>query len=247
MRARSKKKMTEAEYWNQYSVVCDDIRGAINIFYIYNEINAFGAEGDNYPPMQKHADFWMVQTYSLQETLFVVLGRIFDESSNSHSVRKLLAATVAHPEFFSRAAFSGRAAARMSTPVPDRVNAVKEPTAADLKRLEDALKPYVEKYDRVYKPIRNQVFAHRERMDGGRLAGLFAKTRVEEVGEIIRFLSDLKDVLYELFQYGHEPVFRDGKLQAPSSVYEQEAKEIKSSTRGVLTDLYGPRAGKNER
>ncbi len=239
--------MTEAEYWNQYSVICYDIRGAINTFYTYNEINAFGAEGDNYQAIQKHAAFWMIQTYSLQETLFVVLGRIFDNSSNSHSVRKLLAATVAHPEFFSRTAFSARVAARMSAPIPDWVNEVKEPTAAELKCLEDALKPYADIYDQVYKPIRNKVFAHRERMDGGRLAGLFAKTQIKEMGEILHFLSNLKDVLYKLFQNGHEPVFRDGKLEFTSSRYEQEAEEIKGSTRAVLTALYGPCARKNER
>ena len=210
-------------------------------------INAFGAEGDNYQPMQKHADFWMIQTYSLQETLFVVLGRIFDKSSNSHSVHKLLAATVAHPEFFSRAALSARVAARMSAPLPDWVSEVKEPTAAHLKRFEDALKPYAEKYDQVYKPIRNQVFAHRERMVGGRLTALFAKTRIQEVGEILRFLSNLEDVLHELFQNGHEAAFRDGKLEAASSHYEQEVKEIRSSTAAVLTALYGPHARKNER
>ena len=246
MSAPSKTKLTEAEYWNQYNVTCDEIGGAINTFYTCNEISAFGAEGDNYQAIQKHADFWMIQTYSLQATLFLVLGRIFDKSPGSHSVHKLLAATVAHPEFFSRAALSARVAARLSAPLPDWVNEVKEPTAADLKRLEDALKPYAEKYDQVYKPIRNQVFAHRERMDGGRLTDLFAKTQIQEVGEILRFLSNLKDVLHELFQNGHEPAFPDGKLETTSSHYEQEVKEIKSSTRAVLTALYGPGARNDE-
>ncbi len=246
MSAPSKTKITEAEYCNQYNVTCDEIGGAINTFYTYNEIHAFGAEGDNYQAIQKHADFWMIQSYSLQATLFLVLGRIFDKRPDFHSVHKLLAATVAHPEFFSRAALSARVAARLSAPLPDWVNEVKEPSAADLKRLEDALIPYAEKYDQVYKPIRSKVFAHRELMDGGRLADLFAKTQIKEMGEILRFLSDLKDVLHELFQNGAELVFRDGKLEATSSHFEHEAKEIKSSTRAVLTALYGPGARKNE-
>jgi hypothetical protein len=238
--------MTETEWWNQYNVTCGEIGGAINTFHSYNEINAFGAEGDNCQAMQRHAHFWMIQTYSLQATLFLVLGRIFDKRQDSHSIHKLLTATVAHPEFFSRTAFSARVAARLSGPLPGWVNEVKEPTAANLKRLDEALIPYAQKYDQVYKPIRSKVFAHRELIDGGRLADLFAKTQIKEIEEILRFLYDLKGVLHELFQNGTEPVFRDGKLETTSSRFEHEAKEIRSSTRAVLTALYGPGARKNE-
>ena len=239
--------MTEAEFLRQYAIIRDDICGAINVFHAYNAINAFAAEGDNGQAMQEHADFWMIQTYSLQATFFVLLGRIFDNNRNSHSVDKLLAATVDHPEFFSRAALSLRDEAQRRTRPAEWVKQMMEPSGPDLKPLQNAVLPHAKKYREVYKPIRNKEFAHKENMDREVKANLFTRARTNDVGEILRFLSDLKDVLFELIENGRRPVICEGKLQPGHSHYVHDCEEVERNTRAVLSALYSPRDTNNDR
>jgi hypothetical protein len=80
--------------------------------------------------------FWITARYSLITTFFVTLGRLFDEDRNAHSIHKLLRATGAHPEYFSREALAERKRRASGGGEPDWLgNFLKdawEPDAADL-------------------------------------------------------------------------------------------------------------------
>jgi len=224
--------MTESEYWRDHQLINDEVNIAIETFYTYLEIHACAAEDrDVYRMLNKQPAFWNIQLYGLQSAFFIALGRIFDDGRDCLSVHKLLTATVAHPEFFSKQALTLRKSG--GGPKPEWLDAyvvdVCEPQPSDLRNLKRALAPYRKKYDRVYDDIRDQVFAHKILREREHVSDLFSRTQINEIDDILYFLYDLMEALWNLFQNGRRP-----ELGSRSYDYRQR---IKNATRSVLQDL----------
>lgn len=230
--------MTEAAYWDLDKVMRAEIDGAIQTFHTHLEIRKFTSENDaNAAKMQKHAEFWRLSSHCLLATLFLKLGTVFDERKDSHSITKYLAVVVAHPEFFSREAFTARVAKRMNpSPVPDWVNKVSEPAQSDLKLLEDALKPHAVRYKQIYRPIRSKYFAHSDASPDQDIGALFAKTNKDEIETTLRFLYAMMHALQQLYQDGTKLTFKGDGSQSHSA-YENKTQAIRERTRAVLAAL----------
>ena len=134
--------------------------------YTHRAINSIAAKDmDILERINKHPDFWRVNSFSLQTTLFIVLARILDHDPGVHSIYQVLNATTAHPEFFSKAALRAR---KLGMPggqwdmavLDEYVQNAWEPTVQDLRMLKKALAPHKTKFDAIYKPLRDQVYAH---------------------------------------------------------------------------------------
>src|SRR5579872_245163 len=99
--------MTEKEYWRDYDIIRNDVHAAMVACYTERTIH-HTTDLETLEKMNRTPDFWNVTSFSLHNTLFIVLARILDSGDNVHSVFKLLNATTAHPEFFSRNALRAR-------------------------------------------------------------------------------------------------------------------------------------------
>jgi len=109
--------VTDSAYWNEVQFLSSEIKDAIDVFHIYEEINRFAAEDKNvYRGLNKDALFWNVQSFALQTTLFIMLARIFDSASETHSIHKLLNDTLANFAFFSKQSLARRQMARLFSP-----------------------------------------------------------------------------------------------------------------------------------
>jgi hypothetical protein len=224
--------MTESEYWRNYHFVLDDVNTAIESFYTDLEIHSCAREDrDVYQMLNKHAGFWNILLYGLQSTFFITLGRIFDDGEDCHSVQMLLAATVAHPEFFSKQALALRRSTGLVNPewLDANFDSVFEPQSSDLRTLRRALV----RYERIYKPryrnIRTQVYAHKILTEEKLVSDLFSQTQIKEIDEILYFLHDLVEALGDLFQNGRKP-----ELGIKTYDYRQR---IKNTTRSVLQNV----------
>ena len=136
--------MQEIQFREHFDVVRNDVTAATSAFYTYMEINKFASEGqENYNKINRDAYFWMGQLYALQTTWFIVLGRLFDRGG--YSIRKFLAATVAHKDLFSKGALAERKreAARQDNPewLDEYLRTAWEPTAQDLQAIADSELP----------------------------------------------------------------------------------------------------------
>lgn len=223
--------MTESEYSRDHQLIDEEVNLAIESFYTHLEIHACAAEDrDVYRMLNEQPTFWNVQLYGLQSAFFLALGRIFDDGKDCLSIHKLLTATVAHPEFFSRQALALRKSG--GGPKPEWLDAylvdVWEPQVSDLRSLKKALAPFRKKYDRVYDNIRDQVFAHKILREREHVSDLFSKTQIDEIDDILYFLYDLMEALWSLFQDGRRP-----ELGIRRYEYRQR---IKTRTRSVLQD-----------
>lgn len=231
--------MTESEYWRDYELTRDEVNTAIESFYTYIEIHNFAAEdNDVYRTLNEAPTFWNIQLYCLQTAFFIALGRIFDNGQDVHSVHKLLAATLAHPEYFSKRALSIRKTAGKGKPewLDDYLAEVFEPSMPDLRELKKALAPYKKKFDTVYGDIRDYVFAHKILKEKERVSELFGKTQIKDIDDMLYFLHDLLEALFRLFQDGRRPELGTG-------TYDYKER-IKRTTRSVLRKLSSVRAEK---
>jgi hypothetical protein len=163
---------------------------------------------------------------------FIVLGRIFDNGSEAHSIHKFLAATVAHPQFFSKVALADRKARESNGNKPDYLDdylkRVWEPTAQELRVLKKMLRPSTQKFAKKYEDIRNQVYAHKQ--DKIDVSELFSRTSIGEIEDILYSLRDIMEIIWQLYHNGRRPEERTGK-------YDHK-DEIQKSTRNFLRTVF---------
>ena len=177
--------------------------------------------------------FWITARYGLITTFFVTLGRLFDEDRNAHSIHKLLRATGAHPEYFSRGALAERKRRAPGGSEPDWLadflKDAWEPDAADLRALRRALAPSIKKYEAFYEPIRHKVFAHKELKDTASVDELVSKAIIHDVEEVLNALHDLMEAIRQLYHDGIKP-----ELGIKTYGYKNRIERITSTTRRAL-------------
>jgi AbiU2 len=229
--------MTEEEYWRDYEIIRDDVSAAMVSCYTHRAINdVAAADVEILEKMNTSAEFWNVTSFALQNTLFIVLYRILDTDPNLHSVHKVLNATTAHPEFFSRASLKRR---KLSLPGAnwdlaflDRYVAdAWEPTAADLREFKKQLRPHKARFDEIYRPVRDQI-AHIIHKDKSLIGDLYSRTQKAHIDEILRFLHLGIKALWEIAHNGERPDFNGSDYG-----YGEKVARIKRETEEMLHRL----------
>lgn len=215
--------LTESEYWQEVQFLSTEVEGALTIYLIYEEINHLSVQNRSiFEVLNRDALFWNTLAYSLQTSLFIILGRIFDSSPDSRSIDKLLSETLGHLHFFSKEALTARKMGSAGKPewLESFVASAWFPNGpADLRFLKKRLVPYRKKFENVYRPIRHSIFAHRLLTQNQGIT-LFAATNRGEVGQILDFLHDLMFNLENLYLNGCKP-----QLGARAD-YHQHYKQI---------------------
>jgi len=189
--------------------------------------------------------FWNAVIRSLQANSLIVLGRIFDTDSQSHSVGRLLRIAEANADIFSKASLEKRKRSlggNVGEWVDEYMKDVYVPRPRDFQALRQSVKRNRRIYDRRYAPLRNKYFAHRDRMD---VTGLFANTNIRDLQRILVSLKHVHDALWELFTNGRRLDLRRGRystkriLKLPKHVRRDndEQEWIAGTTQGFLNYL----------
>jgi hypothetical protein len=230
--------MTEAEYWRDYDIIRNEVNAAMVSCYTHRAINEIAARDMEIPQkLNRNPSFWRVTSSSLQTTLFIVLARIFDHDGSVHSIYQVLNATLAHPEFFSRAALRAR---KLGIPggkwdmksLDEYIQNAREPTTQDLRMLKKAISPHKTKFDTIYKPLRDQVFAHTVLKDEALVADLFSRTLKADIDEILRFLHSLIQAIWHL-AFNAQPA----DLIGDNYGYARRVAEITEETERLVRQL----------
>ena len=229
--------MTEEEYWRDYDIIRNDVNAAMVSCYTHRAINDTAvADRKIYQRLNRHPDFWQVTSFSLQNSLFIVLARILDSDPKLHSIYQVLNATSAHPEFFNKAALRARKLGIPGTaPNPpwldEYVQKAWEPTVRDLRALKKVLAPHKTKFDDIYKPIRNQI-AHIIFKDEPSVESLYSRTLKTDIDEILCFLHNLVHAIWEMAYNASEP-----KLAGDNYGYAARVAEITKETDELVREL----------
>jgi hypothetical protein len=229
--------LTEVEYWRDYNIIRDDVNAAMVTCYTHRTINHIAANDmDVAGRMNRNPDFWRVTSFSLQNTLFIVLARILDSDPDVHSIYQVLNGTTAHPEFFNKAALRAR---KLGVPgaawdlkiLDEYVANAWEPAVQELRMFKRVLAPHKARFDAIYKPIRDHI-AHIILKDERLVTDLYSRTLKTDIDEILCFLHSLVKSIWHLAFNARRP-----ELTGDNYGYAGRVAEIQEETERMLRQL----------
>jgi len=154
--------------------------------------------------------FWNTILGALQTSAFVALGRIFDQQS-VHNIDRLIGIAQNNQAIFSKQALARRKQGSSPQPptwLPQYLKDAYVPRPADFRRLRSYIRRFRRAYEARYRPIRHQVYAHKQAAPGAQTEALFATTTIRELQQILTSLMRIHDALWQLFVNGNRPVLR---------------------------------------
>ncbi len=202
--------LTEESYWRDLEIIRNELNAAMVSCYTHRTIHRVAAaDADVALRMNRHAEFWRINSMSLQTTMFIVLARILDHNANVHSIHQVLNATTAHPKFFQRAALRARKIALPGPPweagmLDEYIQNAWEPTPQELRLLKRSLAPHKAKFESIYRPIRDQM-AHIILKDEALIADLYSRTQKADIDKLLCFLHNMVHAIREMWINGRRP------------------------------------------
>jgi len=179
--------------------------------YEYLAIHGAAARDENIRhTLSQNALFWNTALAALQTSTLIALGRIFDHKGK-HGIRALLALARKHATIFSKAALSQRKAGIFaSNPqgLQDYLNQSYELGDVEFQRLERLVQAATDRYNKAYRPLRNQVFAHKVHGEAEKIEALFSQTNVSKLEQLVTFLVRFHGALQEALTNGSRLTLR---------------------------------------
>ncbi|SHM31668.1 hypothetical protein [Bradyrhizobium lablabi] len=192
-----------------------EVEAALQFFYAFLAIHA--AAGDKksiYRLLNTAPLFWNTVLGGLQTSAFIVLGRVFDQTS-PHNVGVLLALARNNPSIFSKEALERRkrGSSRNAHEWIDAYMAsVYVPKESDFRRLQGYVSKHRKTYVAKYQDLRHKFFAHKEIVDATLVSALFARTNIREMQRMLLFCLSLYDALWSLYMNGKRPILHPRKI-----------------------------------
>jgi hypothetical protein len=205
----------EVQFERELEIFRTEAEAALQFFYSFLAIHASAGDTPTVHRLLNTAPlFWNTALGALQTGTFVVLGRIFDQTS-AHNVGRVLHLAENNVSIFSKNALGRRKMASSSNAqswLADYLKDAYVPKAADFRRLRGYVSKHRKTYLAKYGDLRHKVFAHKEITDATQVSALFAKTNIREMQRMMLFLHSLHGALSQLFVNGNKPVLRPRKV-----------------------------------
>ena len=115
--------------------------------------------------------------------------------------------------------------------LPGYIEKAYEPNANDFQRLRGEVAKRRKVFEAVYRPIRHKLIAHNDKEYMDKADELWAETNTDELEEIIWFLNDLKETLFDAYQNGRQPVLagREPNLNFYESDFSRLFENVKNT------------------
>ncbi|MFW1090830.1 hypothetical protein ACEV9O_23210, partial [Vibrio parahaemolyticus] len=215
------------DYLKEYS---NEVSGLTRTYFSWKYINVIASSDENVrKSLNENPTAWTTILHSLQTTMFITLGRIFDIDDEAFSIHKFVKYCAENVDQFSRLSLKQRKMEGEETPkwLEGYLNTAHYPKREELLRLRGEVSKQCKIYDQSYKPIRHRFMAHKEFAAIGTAASLFAETNIKELEGIISFCNQIKFVIQEQYYNGK-------KIQLPAkvlysgddSIAEREVKQL---------------------
>ena len=225
--------MTETEFERNSAALWGQVEDSLAVYYTFEQINDLAqTNGDVLDALQADALFWNVQKHALQTTLVIILGRIFDLSGDAYSIHRLIRDTEANFDFFSHGALRVRKQRLTLSPqdLTDYFIGLWVPDQECIAALRRTLAPRIERYQNVYRHLRNRLYAHSLTNDAAIIQGLFANTNRRELEEMLLAVREVVGLIQEMYQNGSEPVL--GRM-----AHDHYRRECRQATTNVIEKM----------
>jgi hypothetical protein len=201
--------MTESEYLVLMNMVVAEVDASFTLYHGLDELERLTKHDKKIlAHVMANAEFWQPYRAVMQFTMIMTLAKIFDKASDAFTIQKLIAATIANPQFFSRDALAARRTTTGPKPewLDDFIARAWEPrNASALRFLKQELNPHVTEFQRIYTLIRDKIYAHRLITDEQAGNDLFPQTNAKELGRTVQFLYQLVRAIRDLYNNGTKP------------------------------------------
>ena len=176
-------------------------------FYAWKNIQNIAVDDKKvYCALNRNRLSWSIILYSLQSTFFGAIGRLFDTDGRTFSVHTLLRACIENIDQFSKDALRERkikGSEKDKLPWLDEyIEKSYQPNKEDFLRPKDEVSKRQKRYESIYKPIRNKVFAHKELKEIKCVDELFKKAKIGEMQELLCFLYQIENIIFQLIYNG---------------------------------------------
>lgn len=194
-----------------------EVGTAAQAFFLWKGINNCAA-GDRgiYRGLNEQALSWNILTHSLQTTFFIVLGRLFDTDRNAFSVYAFLRRCIENIGQFGKDALRERKLAASAGVVPewldDYIESAYVPEEKDFQIMRGELSKRQKQYEKIYRPIRNMVMAHKDAATMDNVESLFGKTRVEHIERLLWFMHQIQEMVFQLLHNGRPTKIGDHRF-----------------------------------
>jgi hypothetical protein len=199
--------LTEGEWVGELEHIDNQLTHVLDVFNFLEELFRLSNESEaalgafNTTPL-----FWNVFRDCLQESMFMGVGRLCDNSSDTVNVTRVLNGAMNHPEFFSTEALGRRVAERGLTEslASHLVASAWVPgSGTDLRFLKKEVSCHLGRIETIYSPIRNSYYGHRP--TGIDARAMFERTNRVELGETLDMLRQLMGGLRFFYDNGMRP------------------------------------------
>jgi hypothetical protein len=160
--------------------------------------------------LNKTPNFWNTILNSLQHSIFLTLGRIFDPNQKHHSLRKLVGIIKNNPKIFSEESFSCRwnedkEKQEILDYLGEHLETFYVLTTKDIRDFAN----FINKQDKIYQEIFRDVrdhFAHRIYSGNEEIQTMFNKIKLEQLEKFSVNLLSIHQAIWQLFHNGRGPL-----------------------------------------
>jgi hypothetical protein len=184
-----------------------EVETALRVFYAYKSANELLSQGTNL--FYKNPHFWMIFVGSVQRTLFISLGRLYDPGNDAFTFRKFIKGCKDNIKEFGRNYVekrkieSLRRQGELGRPewLDGFLNNACYAELEDIDRLATLARPYNRRMKGLYLQIRNKVFAHAILQDEAAL-DMLADATFTEIENALTALWSIYDQVWKMAYNG---------------------------------------------
>jgi len=180
-----------------------EVTTASQAFFAWKTIhNMAASDKEMYKSINDNALSWKIITHSLQTTYFITLGRIFDVEGKAFSIHAFLRACIDNIDQFGKKALRHRKIKSLSGEEPTWLNEYIEnayvPVNGDFLMLKGETSKRQKEYEAIYRPIRNEIIAHKDKQRIDTVDELFGQTNIGQIEELLQFLYQVEQIVCNL-------------------------------------------------
>jgi len=202
-------KTAEEHFENELEVFRTEADTATQFFYSLLTINTIASKQKKVLHILNNTPlFWNTVLGGLQTSSFIALGRIFDQKS-THNIDKVLKAAQDNMAIFSKNALAERKRKGVTNAdewLTEYLTNVYVPSAKDFRRLRSHVNKKRIIFENNYRTLRHKFFAHKDISQEAEVLGLFNKTNIPEIQKLLKFLRQLHEALWQLYNNGRKPI-----------------------------------------
>ena len=227
-----------------------DAGQAAQFVYAYLAIHAVAGTNDEVRrALNNEALFWNTVLGSLQTSVFIVLGRVFDPN-NQHGPYAVLRAARGDPAVFGFDALAERKRKIFGDDKPGLATYIADinvPTEKHFARMQRVLDGYKKIFDDDYRDLRSKVFAHKV-YRGKQVSDLFSRTNIDDLQRMVTFLGRFFHAWSDTYENGSRLTLRRRRRSVNKMLAQPRGKrlvkpveeEIVAATARVLESMALP-------